>query len=322
MLLSEHRFFEDFVPSAHAVASPEVHSLLASARDGIVTLAYGRPGVLQAPQWVTTDSRQRVILTDPGVPAVHILDPKGKTSFSILGGQGRRLQLPGGVAVDAEDNIYIADSSHGMVLVYDQYGRFVRYIGNFHGENMYQHPTGIAIDRKAGHLYLADTPRHLVLMLDLQGNLLKPVRKPLAANGEGLTPREDFAPREFNNPTQIALGEHEVVVMDTGGTRIRIMDMECNLLASFSVRNVPYQDIDRQDGLGVDREGNIYVSHVGTSDVGVYNSNGVLLATFGQAGYRMGEFSAPRGLWVDSNNRLYVADTANLRVQLFQLNAH
>jgi hypothetical protein len=33
----------------------------------------------------------------------------------------------------------------------------------------------------------------------------------------------------------------------------------------------------------------------------------------------MGEFSAPGGLWVDANNRLYVADTANVRVQLFQL---
>lgn len=43
------------------------------------------------------------------------------------------------------------------------------------------------------------------------------------------------------------------------------------------------------------------------------------MATFGQDGSRLGEFSAPSGLWVDANNRLYVADTANVRVQLFQL---
>jgi len=75
--------------------------------------------------------------------------------------------------VDAEDNIYIADSEAGMVLVYNQSGQFIRYIGNFQGENMYERPTGIAIDRKARRLYLTDTPRNLVFILDLQGNVLK-----------------------------------------------------------------------------------------------------------------------------------------------------
>jgi hypothetical protein len=145
MLRSEQRLVEDFVPPAYAVAAPQVHSLLGNALDGIVTLAYGRASVLRAPQRVTTDSRQRVIVADPGIPAVLVLDPKGKTSFSILGEQGRRLEQPGGVAVDGEDNIYIADSKRGMVLVYDQYGRFVRYIGNFHGENMYNDLQGLPL---------------------------------------------------------------------------------------------------------------------------------------------------------------------------------
>ena len=123
------RFKEDYEPPAHAVAIPEVHSLAGRALDSVVTAVYGHRVVLRTPQRVTTDSRQRLIVSDPGIPAVHVLDPKKKTSFSILGGQGRRLQAPAGVAVDAEDNIYIADSSRGLVLVYDQYGTFVRYIG-------------------------------------------------------------------------------------------------------------------------------------------------------------------------------------------------
>ena len=66
-------------------------------------------------------------------------------------------------------------------------------------------------------------------------------------------------------------------------------------------------------------KGNIYISYVGTSEVRMYNSAGGLIASFGQGGSRLGEFSAPSGLWVDANDRLYVADTANVRVQLFQL---
>jgi DNA-binding beta-propeller fold protein YncE len=323
MLHTDQRLVEHFVPPAHATALPDAHTSLGNARDAVVRFAYGRPSLLQAPQHVTTDSRQRAIVSDPALPAVHVLDPKGKTSFSILGGQNHLLQVASGVAVDREDNIYVADAQQGMVLVYDQYGRFLRYIGNIHGENMYQRPTGIAIDRKAGHLYLADTPRHIVLMLDLEGNVLKAVGKQWGETGTGeLKRRQDTGPREFKGPTEIAVDDHKVVVLDSGGTRVQIMDLECNLLGDFTVLNVPYHEVDRGNGLGIDQDGNIYVSYVGTSEIRVYNPKGALLATFGQAGPRAGEFSAPQGLWIDSRNRMYVADTANVRVQLFQLSLH
>lgn len=322
MLSSNVRVVDDVAPPAHAMALPEAHSPAGNVRDAVVSFVYGRPSVLRTPQHLTTDSRQRVIVSDPGIPAVHVLDPKRKTSFSILGGQGRRLQSPAGVAVDGEDNIYVADSERGMVLVYDKYGKFVRYIGNFHGENMYQHPTGIAIDRKAGHLYLADSPRHLILMLDLEGNLLKRVGQQWDDTGTGeLKRRNNTDPGAFNYPTEIAVSDHEVAVLDTVGTRVQIMDLECNRLRGFSVLNTFHQEADRENGLGLGRDGNIYVSYVGTSEVRVYNEDGGLLASFGQSGSRAGEFSAPRGLWVNASDRLYVADTENVRVQLFQLTA-
>ena len=320
MLSSNVRLVDDMEPPGHAMALPEAHSPVGNVRYAVVSFVYGRPSVLRTPQHLTTDSRQRVIVSDPGIPAVHVLDPKRKTSFSILGGQGHRLQSPAGVAVDREDNIYVADSKRGMVLVYDQYGKFIRYIGNFHGENMYQRPTGIAIDRKAGHLYLADNPRHLIFMLDLEGNLLKRVGQRWDdTGGETLKRRKDIGPGEFDYPTEIAVSDHEVAVLDTVGTRVQIMDLECNRLGGFSVLNAVHPEADRENGLGLDQEGNVYVSYVGASEVRMYSTEGVLLASFGQSGSRAGEFSAPRGLWVNASGRLYVADSENVRVQLFQL---
>ena len=320
MLSSNERVVDDIEPPGHAMALPEVHSLVGSARDAVVSFVYGRPSVLRTPQYLTTDSQQRVILSDPGIPAVHVLDPRRKTSFSILGGQGRRLQSPAGVAVDGEDNIYVADSERGMVLVYDQYGKFARYIGNFHGENMYQRPTGIAIDRKARHLYLADSPRHLIFMLDLEGNLLKRVGEQWDdTNGETLKSRKDIGPGKFDYPTEIAVSDHQVAVLDMAGTRVQIMDLECNLRRGFRFPNAYHQQADKENGLALDKHGSIYVSYAATSEVRMYNSEGGLLASFGQTGSKAGEFSAPRGLWVDASNRLYVSDTQNIRVQLFQL---
>lgn len=320
MLASRVRVVDDMEPPAHAMALPDVHSRPAMVRNAVVSFVYGRRQVLQTPQYLTTDSRRRLIISDPGIPAIHVLDSQGKNSFSILGGKGRRLQSPAGVAVDKDDNIYVADSELGMVLVYDQYGRFLRYIGDFNGENMYQGPSGIAIDRNAGHLYLLDGPRHLLFMLDLEGNVLRRTGQTWDDNRAiELTRRSPTGPRRFSNPTEVAINHDEVVVLDKVGTRVQIMDLQCHLLTSFSVQKASYREASSKNGLALDEHGYVYISYAGTSEVRVYSSAGGLMATFGQDGSRLGEFSAPSGLWVDANNRLYVADTANVRVQLFQL---
>jgi len=301
---------EDYDPPAHAVAVAHPHSPLGDARNAIVTFVYGRRRALQSPYQVTTDSHGRLVVSDPDLPAVHVLDPKGKTSFTILGGGGRRLRLPTGVAVDAEDNIYIADSERGMLLVYDREGRFVRYIGSVHGENWYQQPTGIAIDRNAGRLFVIDTPRNLVFMLDLQGVVLRRL-------GRG---RDGIGAIEFDHPAQIALHGQEVFVLDAGGSRIQIVNQDGDLVGGI---RLPKEGARHRNtgGLAVDRDGNIYVSDVAESVIRIYNRGGGLPVSFGRKGSRAGEFSSPTGLWIDEDSRIYVADTDNVRVQLFQLSA-
>ena len=76
---------------------------------------------------------------------------------------------------------------------------------------------------------------------------------------------------------------------------------------------------DGDGGLAVDNEGNIYISYVASSIISMYRPDGTPFGTFGQPGSRVGEFRAPRDLWVDGNNRIYVSDTENARVQVFQV---
>ena len=157
-------------------------------------------------------------------------------------------------------------------------------------------------------------------MLDLEGNVLKRAGQTWDDTGAiELKRRNATGPRMFNNPTEIAVNHDEVVVLDTVGTRVQIMDLQCNLLHSFKVQKASYQEASRENGLALDEYGNVYISYAGTSEVRVYSGAGELIASFGQGGSRVGEFSAPSGLWIDANGRLYVADTANVRVQLFQL---
>jgi hypothetical protein len=51
--------------------------------------------------------------------------------------------------------------------------------------------------------------------------------------------------------------------------------------------------------------------------VQVFNRQGQLLYTFGAKGVHAGEFQLPAGLFIDHNDRVYVVDTFNRRVQVF-----
>ncbi len=293
--------------------------MLASLRDNIVTFVYGRERILLAPHHVAVDSRGRILIVDPDIRAVHVLG--NGDSFRIAGGPRRRLRLPGGVAVDAADNIYIADSERGLVLVCAPDGKFLRYIGKRGNESLFQSPTAIAIDRDSGRLFLLDPPRHLLFVLDLEGNILKRVGRP-RPHALGKV-RGETIPMDLDDPTEIAVGNKELVVVDAANSQIHVMDLECNSLAQFTISSSsstrPGQSVADGVGLGVDLAGNIYVSSTRDSRIGIYRRDGRQLGFFGRPGMEIGEFNSPAGLWIDGTNRLYVGDTNNGRVQVFQL---
>jgi sugar lactone lactonase YvrE len=306
-LRPRERVIEDYELPAHAIQPAKGHSVFSTLFDDIVTLAYGREKALQTPTRMTTDSRGRIIVSDPAAAAVHILDLK--KPFRIAGGPHRKLRRPGGVAADAQDNIYIADSERGLVLVYDSDGRFLRYIGKRGNEGFFHLPAGIAIERSSGRLYVLDSPRNLLFVLGLEGNILDRIGRY----------RGGASRVEFNAPTEIALLRDELVVLDSAGSRIQILDLQGNPVRQFPIRVFAGGNAAPEVGLAVDSDANIYVSNLGGAAVRVYDRVGHLLSSFGSGGIQLGEFLAPTGLWIDGANRIYVADTDNRRVQVFQL---
>ena len=309
MLLSSERIVENLEPPAHAQGVAAVKSSPAHMRDHAVTFIYGRPSVVMAPRYVVTDSHQRVVLSDPDALTVHVLDPRGRTSFRLVCGTGHRVHVPAGVATDAEDNIYVADSEHGMVAVFDSGGNFLRYVGTYQGEPDYAGPRGIAIDRVRRHLFVVDTPRNQVFELDLDGKLIKRFGKNRRGEGTG----------NLDSPTDVAINHEAIFVLDRSGTRVQVLNKNFDPVRSFDIGLLGDPQFTRDNGLSTDQEGSVYVSQFRGALVRVYSPEGLLMATFGQLGSRAGQFLGPRGLWISGQNHLYVADTANGRVQVFQL---
>jgi hypothetical protein len=308
------RVVEDYEPPAHATRQMHVHNVFANIRDHIVTFAYGRERALVMPRHVTVDSRGRTIVSDVGLGAVHVLD--GKNSFRIPAGPNRRLRAAVSVAVDAEDNIYVADPERGLVVVFDPSGGFLRNIGKIGDESLFHAPTAIAIDRAAGHIYLLDTPRGMLFVLDLQGNILNRVGK---CRGLAIGRTAGVSvPMALDEPTAIALGPDRLAVLDYAGSRVRVMNRNFEVLSEFSVRPVSGREPKPQIALGFDSERNLYVSNAYDSMVRIYDEIGHLAGSIGHTGTGIGEFNQPSGLWIDAADRVYVADTNNRRIQIFE----
>ena len=69
----------------------------------------------------------------------------------------------------------------------------------------------------------------------------------------------------------------------------------------------------------MDSFGNTYVVDSGWSNVQIFNPTGQVLLFFGGRGTYPGLLQNPASLTIDKNNRMYVGDMLNHRVNIYQL---
>ena len=257
---------------------------------------------------ITVDSRLRVLITEPATRTVHILDFANRKYSHIEGTKGDRMYIPYGIAVDADDNIYVTDIGRGRIAVYNVNGKFKRYIGKFGNEGAFESPQSIAIDRRTGHIYLADTQRNFVLILDLKGKILAEIGK-RGGGGDG--------PAEFKQPIEIALYQNELFVLDKRNDRIQVLDLEGHFIRQFKLEGSGARDAN---GMAFDMEGRLFVPAL--SWIEVFNRQGERLFRFGQSGDQPGEFKIPKWICTDIKDRVYITDSGNQRIQVFQITNH
>ena len=145
----------------------------------------------------------------------------------------------------------------------------------------------------------------MIFVMDERGKL---IRK-LGNRGGG------NRPGEFRFPSEIFVAGSELFVLDTGNTRIQIFDSGGHFLRAI---NLGYAD--RQTGLAVVNRGNIYVSDSSLNQIQVLSHDGQRLYTFDLSTVKSVNFSHPTGMWVDAGRSLYVVDSQNNRIGLFQIN--
>ncbi|HVU88871.1 MAG TPA: hypothetical protein VHD36_16225 [Pirellulales bacterium] len=127
---------------------------------------------------------------------------------------------------------------------------------------------------------------------------------------------------EFNFPIGIAINRaDEVFVTDFYNARVQKFSSDGKFLTAFPVSAFP-------GGMAFDREENLYIAHAGIppsryeearkrDKIAVFTTAGEPLREWGKFGQGDGEFDMPGGLAISRDDRVYVADQCNRRVQVF-----
>lgn len=281
---------------------------------------------LLKPYGVTTDSSGRLYVADTAKRMIYRFDlESGKaTGFSEFEQCGeaeagrersffgrlfsRRpkmaLASPIGVAVDQFDNFYVSDSVLQRVFAFDQEGRCLRTFG---AEEGLLRPSGIAINKRLGRLYVTDTVGHRIVVYDLEGDRLFEIGK-----------RGD-KPGEFNFPTNVFIDAKDRVFMtDSLNFRVQIFTGEGEILTHFGRLGKVSGSFNKPKGIAVDGKGHIYVVDSLFDNVQIFDFEGRLLLAFGESGLDEGEFWLPSGIFIDEQDYIYVSDSYNTRIQIFK----
>lgn len=147
---------------------------------------------------------------------------------------------------------------------------------------------------------------------------------PYAAGVRNLVPSQSYGEGLLNRPHGIALGpDGRLYVADSGNHRIAIFDREGNLIQAFGAYGLaPQSDAFNEPwDVAVGSDGTVYVADTWNHRIAAYDAEGRFRAAWGFEGpSQIGSaqaFWGPRGVTVDSEGRVYVADTGNKRIMVF-----
>ena len=313
----------------------------------------GGPAVeaeLRSPYGVAVDSAGNVYIADSSNWRIRKIDATGTITtiagtgefgFSGDGGPAvaAELRRPRGVAVDSAGNVYIADVGNHRIRKVDSTGTITTIAGTgefgFSGdggpavEAELRSPYGVAVD-SAGNVYIVDVGDHRIRKVDATGTITT-----IAGTGYGFS--GDGGPAvaaELRDPYGVAVDSAgNVYIADSSNRRIRKVDATGTITtiagtgeSGFSGDGGPAVEAELRSpyGVAVDSAGNVYIADSSNWRIRKIDATGTITTIAGTGEYGFSgdggpaaaaRLGFPRGVAVDGDGNLYIADTGNRRIR-------
>ena len=316
--------------------------------------------LFDAPSGLAIDQYGNIFVADTGNSVIRLLSPttNGWVSQTIAGLAGStgsvdgqnsqaRFNYPTGVAVDTNENVYVADQANYTIrlLTTDGTNWTVSTIagapsspGSINGTNSvarFNLPFGVAVD-SAGNVYVADQGNSLIRKLVSLGSNNWASSTVAGAAGQVGNVDGVGTGTRFNWPSDLTVdGNGILYVADTLNNTIRKITLNTNsgnyvvatLCGSAGINGSldgsnSVALFDGPSAITVDAAGNLYVTDSYSSVIRKISPVGFnwVVNTIGGFAYNYGStdginsaarFNEPAGIGVDANGVIYVADTYN-----------
>jgi sugar lactone lactonase YvrE len=258
---------------------------------------------------------------------VSTLAGTGVEGYADGSAQNAQFNIPTGLAVDANINIYVADSKNHAIRRITPNGIVVLWAGDLtpgFADGLstiakFKNPECIAID-VAGNVYVSDGGNHSIRKIDLNGNVSTIAGNGSAGYADGLQ-----SSAQFNNPNGLAIDANgNIYVADGGNHCIRKITPEglVSTLAGNGTAgnangggnnarfNQPY-------GVALNTNGDIYVSDIKNERICKVTPEGFVTTFVGVESTSSGttsQFPWPLGIAFDNDGNLLVVDYFRTRV--------
>ncbi len=175
-----------------------------------------------------------------------------------------RLDNPRGFDIDANGNIYIANTKKDKIYKYDANHNYITNIGVSGVSNgQLLGPSSVVVDRD-GNLYVSDTGNNRVVVFDVDGNFLYSFGK--LGENEG----------ELFSPAGIVVNDRYIYVADMGNKRVQQFDLNGNY-----VQTIKHNLFNEPRGLSFSKDGNLYIADgnkifyydINSSDFTIFNNS-------------------------------------------------
>lgn len=265
---------------------------------------------LKKPWGAASDGNGRFYVTDSQVAGVYVFDLNLKVMKPFVNEEGL-FKVPIGVALDASGNVYISDSNKHRVFAFTQDGKPLFAIGE---DGKLEGPTGLAVDDERKRLYIVNSRKNNIAVYDLSGEFL------FTFSGPGQ--RSGF----LNFPVDLDIdSKGNIVVSDSINGRVQVFAPDGKFVKKFGQRGDGPSDFQLIKGIAVDKKtDNIYIVDGRGDRFAIFSKDGEALLAIGRAASARktsapGGFSLPQDISIDKNGAVYVVDSINARVQIFQI---
>ena len=261
---------------------------------------------------VTPDNRVLVLDGVSNRVVSYSADGKFLGTFG-QGGKGEgELDMPLGMAMDAQGRIYIADTRNHRIQIYSDRGEYLSQIELPYEEGMHKpDPVDVVVDDKRGLLYVVDNENHRVLTFGLeQQDYIGTIGKMGHNRGE------------FRWPFSITLdGEGIAYVVDVVNTAVRTIRPEekwgfGNDIGGWGVEK---GELFRPKGVAVNEAGQVFVADSYLGVIQVFDRAGNFLAVVGNEANEVRRFVTPTRLYVDRQGLLYVVEMFANRISVYRV---